>query len=72
MVDERSGPRTCACPGSHGTTFVCVDQSIKPNWRVKNMKWTNMIVVILVLVAAYLIGAKYPAEGQKILSKVGL
>ena len=36
------------------------------------MKWTNMIVVILVLVAAYLIGAKYPAEGQKILSKVGL
>lgn len=31
-----------------------------------------MVVVILVLVVAYLIGAKYPTEGQKVLAKVGL
>lgn len=32
----------------------------------------SLLVVVLVAVAAYLIGTKYPATGTAVLSKVGL
>lgn len=36
------------------------------------MKAHHLVVVVLVILAVYLIGVKYPALGQAALAKVGL
>lgn len=36
------------------------------------MKVPHLLVTVLILFVVYLIGAKFPAMGQTVLSKVGL